>query len=138
MNRIDLIGRLTKDIELRTNEAGTTKGVFTLAVKRIGAKKGTQQTDFFPCVVWNSQAENMDKYTSKGSLIAIEGELRADIYEDKDKNKKTYTNIRCTRVEYLEPKEQKEQKEQKEEVKDNDPFSEFANEVELTDDDLPF
>lgn len=134
MNRINLIGRLTKDVELNTNEAGTTKGTFTLAVNRINVKEGMQEADFIPCTIWNKQAENLAKYQGKGSQIAVEGTLKVDNYETREGEKKTYTYVQVLNVEYL---SKPETKEEVKEVKD-DPFENFSNEMELTDNDLPF
>jgi len=137
MNRVIITGRLTKDPELYTNEAGTSRCRFNLAVPRIGAKEGLQQTDFFNCVAWNKQAENLCQYQKKGSLIAIEGELRADIVEDEDSGTKVYYSVFANRIEYLESKGNKEET-KGETKKESDPFTDFSNEVELKDEDLPF
>ena len=61
MNRTILIGRITRDLEVRSNEAGTSKCQFQIAIQRRGAKEGTQQTDFINIVVWNKMAENLAK-----------------------------------------------------------------------------
>lgn len=138
MNSIQVIGRLTRDVEIRTNEAGTTKGTFTLAVNRPLAKEGTQQTDFIPCVIWNKLAENLARYQGKGCQIAVEGSLHVDQWQDEDEQgntyNRTYTYIQVNRCEYLSKIEHVE--EEKEEQKDL--FKEFSEEVELTDEDLPF
>lgn len=134
MNSIQVIGRLTRDVEIRTNEAGTTKGTFTLAVNRPLAKEGTQQTDFIPCVIWNKLAENLAKYQGKGCQIAVEGNMRVDNYTDHDGNSRTFTYIQVNRCEYLSKIEHVE--EEKEEQKDL--FKEFSEEIELSDEDLPF
>ena len=135
MNRVNLIGRMTNDVETKTNEAGTTKGTFTLAINRQNVKEGMQEADFIPCVVWNKTAENLAKYQGKGSLIGLEGTLKVDRYENHDGEKRTYTYVQVLNVEYLSKKEG-ETKEIKE-VK-SDPFQDFSNEVELDDLELPF
>lgn len=135
MNRITLIGRLTKDVEIETNEAGTTRGKFTLAVNRVNIKEGMQEADFIPCTIWNKQAENLAKYQGKGSLVGIEGTLKVDRYE-KDGENKTYTYVQVLNVEYLSKKEGEEKEESIKEV--SDPFKDFSNDIELSDDDLPF
>lgn len=137
MNRVTLIGRLTKDVELNTNEAGTTKGTFTLAVNRQNVKEGMQEADFIPCTIWNKQAENLAKYQGKGSQIGLEGILKVDNYENHDGEKRTYTYVQVSNVEFLSKKETGGE-EKKEEVKESDPFEDFSNEVALTDEDLPF
>ena len=133
MNSINVTGRLTRDVEIRKNDAGTVKGTFTLAVNRPYAKEGTQDVDFIPCVIWNQQAENLAKYQGKGCLVAVEGTLHVDQYEDQEEKSRTYTYIQVNRCDYLSKIEKVE-----EEPKEQDAFEEFANEVELTDEDLPF
>ena len=137
MNRINLIGRITKDLETRTNEAGNTKCQFSLAVPRIGAKEGMQDVDFFNITVWNKQAENLAKYQKKGSLIAVEGELRADQYTDKDENDRIYNYVLAQRIEYL-SSSNKEEKGETKQVEEVEPFNDFSGDIELTDEDLPF
>lgn len=138
MNKVVLSGRLTKDPELYTNEAGTSNSKFTIAVPRIGAKEGLQQTDFFRCTAWNKQAENLVKYQKKGSLIIVEGELRADNYDDKEGNPKTNNYVFVNRIEYTGSSNEDKGETKKETVKEDDPFADFSNEVELSDADLPF
>jgi len=72
MNKCVLIGRLTKDIDLRYTQSGTAVAKFTLAVDRAFSKE--KETDFIPCVVWQKQAENCANYIGKGSLVAVGGE----------------------------------------------------------------
>ena len=97
------------------------------------AKEGNQDVDFINITVWNKQAENLCKYQDKGSLIAVEGELRNDRYTDSEGNDRTFSNVLANRIEYIGGK-----KEEKKEESKSDPFEEFSNEVELTDEDLPF
>ena len=134
MNRVNLIGRITKDLEVRTNEAGTSKCQFSLAVPRFGAKEGMQDVDFFNVTVWNKQAENLAKYQGRGSLIAVEGELRADQYTDKDENDRIYNHVLAQRIEYL-SSSNKEEKGETKKVEEVEPFN---GDIELTDEDLPF
>lgn len=138
MNKIILSGRLTKDPELYTNEAGTSNCKFTIAVPRIGAKEGLQQTDFFRCTAWNKQAENLVKYQKKGSFIIVEGELRADNYEDKEGNARINNYIFVNRIEFTGNSNEEQKGETKEETVKEDVFTEFSNEVDLTDLELPF
>jgi single-strand DNA-binding protein len=134
MNRIDLIGRLTRDPELRKTETGHVRADFTIAVNRIGAKEEQQQADFIPCRVWGSQAENLTHFMGKGNQIAIEGNLRIDSYIDKDGNTKYTTYVLANRIEYLSSKKG-EIKEESQEIEGN---SIKMDELEITDDDLPF
>lgn len=141
MNTIFLIGRMTSDVEIRCNEAGTSKGQFCLAVPRRGAKEGTQQTDFINIVVWNKVAENLAKYMGKGSQLGIEGTLRADNYKDREGKSRTYTYVLAESIQYLSESKKGEQKEEtkKEETTESDFDETFKlNDLELSDDDLPF
>ena len=134
MNNVMLIGRITKSLELRTNEAGTSKCQFTIAVQRRGAKEGTQDVDFINVVAWNKLAENLAKYMDKGSLIGIEGSLRADNYTDRDGNNRTFNYVLAENIQYLNGFKGEEKKENKDEL--DVPFK--LDDVELTDEDLPF
>lgn len=141
MNNVMLIGRITKDLEVRTNEAGTSKCQFTIAVPRRGAKEGTQQTDFINVVAWNKMAENLEKYMGKGSQIGVEGCVRADNYEDRDGNKRVYNYVLAENITYLSGFKGVEKKESKlEPEQEDDGFngSFRLDEMEFTDEDLPF
>lgn len=135
MNRIDLIGRLTRDPELRKTETGHVRADFNIAVNRIGAKEEQQQADFIPCRVWGNQAENLAHFMGKGSQIAIEGNIRNDAYTDKDGNTKYTWYVLASRIEYL---SKGEQKESKEELTEDISGSIKMDEIEITDEDLPF
>ena len=83
INRVVLIGRLTRDPELRRTQQGDAVTSFTLAVNRnYTAKEGQQQADFINCVVWRKQAENVEKYCSKGSMVGVEGRLQSRSYDN--------------------------------------------------------
>lgn len=133
MNRIDLIGRLTRDPELRKTETGHVRADFNIAVNRIGAKEEQQQADFIPCRVWGNQAENLAHFMGKGSQIGLEGSLRIDSYTDKDGNTKYSTYVLAERIEYLSSK--KGEIKESQEVKSN---SIKMDEIEIDDSDLPF
>ena len=135
MNNVMLIGRITKDLEVRSNEAGTSKCQFTIAVKRTGDKEGTQQTDFINVVAWNKQAENLAKYMGKGSQIGVEGLLRADNYTDRDGNSRTYNYVLAQNITYLSEFKGEKQEEVKEEIESG---SFKSDDLILEDEDLPF
>ena len=103
LNRIVLIGRLTKDVELRYTPNGVAVCNFTLAVDRAFAKEGQQQVDFITCQVWQKQAESCAKYLSKGKMAAVDGRLNIDNYE-KDGEKKWITKVVAENVRFLSPK----------------------------------
>lgn len=101
MNKIILIGRLTKDPELRYTQGGTAVVSFALAVNRMYAKKGEQEADFINIVVWNKAAENCAKYISKGRQVAVEGRLQIRTYDGNDGQKRWVTEVIAENVEYL-------------------------------------
>lgn len=101
MNKIILIGNLTKDPELRELPTGTMICHFGLAVRR---DFGEDATDFFNVVVWQAQAKVCSEYLKKGNKVAIVGTLQNRTFEDRDGNKRTTTEIVAREVEFLSPK----------------------------------
>ena len=105
MNRVVLIGRLTKNPELRfTPGTGLAVSTFTIAVDRRANKEGKKETDFIPIVVWGKQGENVANYMSKGKLIGISGRIQTRNYEGKDGIKRYVTEIVADEVQFLEKK----------------------------------
>lgn len=139
MNKILLIGNLTRNLELKYTS--TNKAVLdtNIAVQRPRTNQnGERETDFINIQVWGKQAENLDKYCGKGSKIAIEGELRVDTYEKSDGSKGYKTYVLVSNVEFLDTKKKEEEKptiEINEEV-EQDPFEELGQQVNLDDLDL--
>lgn len=131
MNNVVLLGRLTRDPELRTTGTGKNVCSFTLAVPRFAIEKEKESTDFIEIQIWNKLAENLCKYQSKGSQIAIEGTLRVDTYKDKDGNNKNKMYVLANNVEFLGKKSESN----KAEVEQTTIKQE---EIILSDDDLPF
>lgn len=105
LNRIVLIGRLTKDPELRYTQSGKAVGSFTLAVDRpyIG-NDGNRETDFINIVVWNKSGENCAQYLAKGKMAAVDGRLQIRPYEDKNGQKRYATEVVADNVRFLTPK----------------------------------
>ena len=116
MNKVALIGRLTKTPELRSTQTGKQVCSFTIATNRIN----NEECDFINCVVWDKQAENLCKYQVKGSLIGVIGQLRQETYNDTKGNKKTSYVVYCTNIEYLSNSSKKEE----------NPFKEMSTKVE--------
>lgn len=92
MNKIEILGRMVQNIEMKESKQDKTKkyGVFTLAVPR---KTDKEKTDFIQCVAFGKLAETIEKYTEKGNRIIVEGSLQIDKYDDKDGNKKISVSI---------------------------------------------
>lgn len=103
MNKFIGIGRLTKDVDLRTTTSGNSVATFTIAIDRFGAKEKT--TDFISCVAWGKVAETTAQYCGKGSQVAVDGSVQVRTYE-KDGQKRYITEIMCNRVQFLTPKPQ--------------------------------
>jgi len=154
MNRVELIGRLTRDPELRYTGSNIATTRFTLAVNRpFQSQNGEQGTDFISVVVWRKQAENVKKYCTKGSLVAVEGRIQTGSYE-KDGQRVYTTDVVADSVQFLESKAQSENRMSSDnsdlspqdfvnqEVKESDMsdevFANFGDSVEISDDDIAF
>lgn len=93
-NGVHIMGRITKDLELRHTQSGTAVCQFCVAVTRsFKDANGEYQSDFIDCVAWRNSAEFITKYFSKGGLIALDGELQTRNYTDKDGNKRKATEL---------------------------------------------
>ncbi len=104
LNKVVLIGRLTRDIELKTLPSGTAVANFTLAVDRAKRKDEEQkQADFVPVVVFGKTAEVCSRYLHKGSMVAIDGRLQVRNYE-KDGQRRYATDVIANEVHFLSPK----------------------------------
>ncbi|EHZ5925972.1 single-stranded DNA-binding protein [Listeria monocytogenes] len=105
MNRVVLVGRLTKDPDLRYTPAGAAVATFTLAVNRpFKNGQGEQEADFINCVVWRKPAENVANFLKKGSMAGVDGRVQTRNYEDKDGKRVFVTEVVAESVQFLEPK----------------------------------
>ena len=110
MNKVILVGNLTRDPELTETPSGVAVCRFAIAVSRDYANAdGTRETDFFNITVWRGRAENCGKYLKKGSKVAVVGSLQNRSYEDKDGIKRNVTDVVANEVEFLSPKGQGEE-----------------------------
>jgi len=106
LNRVILIGRLTKDPELRYTPNGVAVASFTLAVDRnYKNANGERETDFIPCVVYRQLAELCANYLAKGKLAAVEGRLQIRSYDGQDGQRRWITEVVADNVRFLSPKE---------------------------------
>ncbi len=106
LNRIVLIGRLTRDPELRSTTNGVPVANFTLAVDRAFKNAaGEKETDFIPVIVWRAQAEACATYLSKGKLAAVDGRLQIRAYDDKEGTRRTVAEVVAEQVRFLSPKD---------------------------------
>ena len=133
MNKIILIGNLTRDPELVTTQSGVSVCSFSLAVSRdYEDSNGNRETDFFSIKVWRGKAESCGKYLKKGNKVAVVGSLQNRSYEDRDGAKRTITEIIASEVEFLTPKQDAESGEVVSVKRERAPLE------EINDNQLPF
>lgn len=104
MNKALLIGRLTKDPEIRHTQNGATVVSYTLAVNRRVQTPGQPDADFISCVAWNKTADLMAQYLHKGSLIGVEGRIQTRSYDNQYGNRVYVTEVMTESIQFLEPK----------------------------------
>ncbi|WP_415985987.1 single-stranded DNA-binding protein [Holdemanella biformis] len=104
INRVVLIGRLTRDPELRKTQSGTSVCSFTLAVNRRQNQDGTQEADFINCVAWNKLADNIQLYQKKGNQLGIEGRINTRSYDNQQGQKVYVTEVIAENVQFLTPR----------------------------------
>ncbi len=157
MNKVLLVGRLTRDPELRTTPSGMAVTRFTLAVSQnFTNKNGERGADFINCSAWGRQADNISKYCHKGSLVSAEGRIRTGSYDAQDGTKRYTTEVVCDMVNFLSSKNSTDGASSNREVSPmpnddvipdmnlesadltEDPFKSFGEEITLSSDDLPF
>lgn len=166
INRVVLVGRLTKDPELRYTPSGVAMARFTLAVNRtFSNQQGEREADFINCVVWRKQAENTANFLKKGSLAGVEGRIQTGSYEGQDGKRVYTTDVVADSVQFLEPRnssgersqgapafgggqqqqnpyptyQQNQPMNQQNYTRvDEDPFANSSGPIEVSDDDLPF
>ena len=105
LNRVVLIGRLTKDPELRYTQSGVAVVSFTLAVDRYRTASGEREVDFINVQAWRQLAEHCANYLSKGKMAAVDGSLEIRPYTDKDGQKRQDVHVRADSVKFLSPKD---------------------------------
>ena len=143
MNRVTLIGRLTKNPELRYTNDNKPFVRLTLAIDRGKTKDGTSLgTDFINCFARNNKAEAIAKYVKKGEKFGISGRIRTSSYERQDGTKSYLTEVSIDEMEFLKPKEKVELPEPYNDAQpaeqSEDPFADFGEEVIVNPADLPF
>ena len=139
INRVVLIGRLTKDIELKYTQGGNAVGSFTIAVNRqFTNQQGEREADFINAVIWRKSAENLANFTQKGSLIGIEGRLQTRNYENQQGNRVYVTEVVVDNFSLLEYKNDGGQQRAEQRGQQQNSFADSGEEINITDDDLPF
>lgn len=141
LNRVVLVGRLTKDPEFRTTPNGVSVATFTLAVNRTFTNaQGERDADFINCVTFRKQADNVNRFLSKGSLVGVDGRMQSRSYENQDGKRVFVTEAVCDSVQFLEPKNNNQPNSQPQQQSGqaqsgNNPFD---NGADISDDTLPF
>ena len=154
MNKVVLIGRLSRDPELRHTANGTAVCQISVAISRPVAQGHEPETDLINVTVWNKQAENIARYLSKGRQVAVEGRIQTRNYENNEGKKVYVTEVIASNVEFLgsandqnrsvvspsndNPFDMDMSAPSETTSVDNDPFASFGEKVEISDSDLPF
>lgn len=132
MNRVCLIGRLTSKPELRYTTSNIACTNITVAIDRnYGEEK---KADFINIVVWRKQAENVCKYLDKGSLVSVEGRLQQNSYEDRDGNRRYKLDVVADNIQFLNTKSKDTKPIVEEKNVEEDPFSDFGQQISIDDD----
>ena len=132
INKVILIGRIVKDVELRKTPNGISTVSFTLAVNRTYKKDGEQEADFINCVAWRNSADFMANYVNKGALLGVEGRIQVRNYKDQSDRTVYVTEVVCDSVQVLESK-----KAQGTPKEDNE-LDDLLTPVDVQSDELPF
>lgn len=166
MNRVILIGRITKEIELKRTPSDLPYTQFTIAVNRnYQNKQGERQSDFISCVAWRTTAELLAKYVKKGNQIGIEGQIQTRTYDDSNGARHYVTEVLCENIQFLEPRKQDDfgqtgyqnpfgdvptqpryqqsynqynRNDAKPQQKQENPFDDISTQFDISSDDLPF
>lgn len=139
MNKVNLIGRLTADTELRYNTANIPVTRFTLAVNRnFTNADGKREADFISCVAWRKTAELINKHFGKGSEIGLSGRIQTGSYDNQDGNKVYTTDVIVEEITFVGSKKDSRPEPEytgpaAEPVEDNDPFAEYGESVTIDD-----
>lgn len=145
INNVVLVGRLTKDPELKYTQNGIAVARFTLAVNRTFSNQ--QEADFINCVAWRKQAENLANYMRKGSLIGVQGRIQTGSFDDKDGKRIYTTDIVADNIQFLEPRnatshhghnQPPPQSSQPINTAPTTPANNYVDHTPIPDDDLPF
>ena len=150
INNVVLVGRLTKDIELRKTQSGLSVASFTLACDRRLSQEqknnGEQSADFISCVAWRGSADFLGRYAHKGDTVGVEGRIQTRNY-DRDGQKVYVTEIIANSVSILhsnQPKQAQAQTQPRQQTQNtaatqaNDPMEDYLNGYEINSDELPF
>ncbi|EZM81580.1 single-stranded DNA-binding protein [Streptococcus pyogenes] len=140
INNIVLVGRMTKDAELRYTASQVAVATFTLAVnRRFKEQNGEREADFINCVIWRQSAENLANWAKKGALIVVTGRIQTRNYENQQEQRVYVTEVVAESFQMLESRNSQQQSGQ-DNSSQNDNSQPFGNSnpMDISDDDLPF
>lgn len=129
LNNVVIMGRITNELEVKMTTSGRAVLSFAVALNRYSSGENPQ-TDYIDCVAWEKTAEFIKSYFSKGKMIALQGELRTRIYEDKNKSKRKVTEVYVNKVEFTGEKQ--------ETTNDEAGIGDLNDYTEITDAETPF
>lgn len=140
INNTVLVGRLTKDVELRYTPSNVAVATFTLAVNRtFKNENGDREADFINCVMWRQQAENLASWCKKGALIGVTGRIQTRSYDNQQGQRVYVTEVVAEQFQLLESKGQGNQTQQRQQAQQQAPdFSRQGAPMDISDDMLPF
>ncbi|WP_283271125.1 single-stranded DNA-binding protein [Streptococcus dysgalactiae] len=138
INNIVLVGRMTKDAELRHTPNQVAVATFTLAVnRRFKEQNGERETDFINCVIWRQSAENLANWAKKGTLIGITGRIQTRNYENQQGQRVYVTEVVAESFQMLESRNQQSGQVNSSQNDNSQPFGN-QSQIDISDDDLPF
>ncbi|WP_134682534.1 single-stranded DNA-binding protein [Brevibacillus migulae] len=139
MNRVILIGNLTKDPELRYTPSGTAVTTFTLAINRPRTNQaGEREADYINVVAWQKLADLCATYLHKGKQAAVEGRLQTRSYDNKEGKKVYVTEVVAENVQFLGARNEQGSRSERNDDPFGDPFADAGKPINISDDDLPF
>ena len=139
MNSICLVGRLTKDVELRYTPSNVAVATFTLAVNRtFKSENGEREADFINCVMWRKQAENLANWAKKGALIGVTGRIQTRTYDNQQGQRVYVTEVVAENFQLMEFKKDGSQQTVDNHDQQAPNFPRNSNPMDISDDDLPF
>ncbi|MDV5989142.1 single-stranded DNA-binding protein [Streptococcus canis] len=138
INNVVLVGRMTKDAELRYTASQVAVATFTLAVnRRFKEQNGEREADFINCVIWRQPAENLANWAKKGALIGITGRIQTRNYENQQGQRVYVTEVVAENFQMLESRNQQSGQNNSSKGDNSQPFGN-SNPMDISDDDLPF
>jgi len=137
INRVNLVGRLTKDVNFTTTQSGISIARFSLAVNRpFKNKQGEQEADFINCIAFRKLAENVGHFIGKGSLVGVDGRIQSGSYENKEGQRIFTTEVVCDNVAFLDSKKDGNRNTGGSQPVENNPFDNAGADVDP--ENLPF